>query len=171
MIKKSAGFSLVELIIAMAIFAVAIGLISTSFVGLVRTQRTATSDRATLDNGRRIIEDMVRDVRGASSIEVCQIPETAGQSLFIGADTPVVYYATGGRFYRQDEWGNEVPGGCPEGVDTDSSKESTPPGVSGSLTAKANADNTAVELNLTVRAGNSSTTLTTMGAVRGVSGE
>jgi len=113
--RRQAGFTLVELIIAMAIFAAALSIITLSFTGLVRIQRTAASDRATLENGRQIIDDMVNDIRSATSVEVCSASTyhfagVTGDSLLVNGATPVIYFEDSNKVLRK--WDVSAGGGC-----------------------------------------------------------
>lgn len=87
---NQSGFTLIELVVAMAIFSGALTLIALSFTGLVRTQRTIAGDRAVQQNIRRITEDIARDVRQSSGFQACI---TNGRSaLYIDRSTPTLYY-------------------------------------------------------------------------------
>lgn len=100
------GFTLVELIIAMAIFATTLSIIVASFVSLVRIQRTAASQRATLEDGRRILDDMASEIRSSNfaGAEVCpdslHITGTSGDSLLLFSSGVYYYAAASGQLIK-----------------------------------------------------------------------
>ena len=61
--KKSAGFTLVELIIAFSIFSILIAVAAGSFVRSLRMQRTALDLMAVNDNMALTLEQMMREMR------------------------------------------------------------------------------------------------------------
>ncbi len=179
MTNKQAGFTLVELIIALAIFSGSIALISLTFIGLVRTQRTVTADRATIENSRRVLEEIVREVRSSNGVDVCTIRGTNGQSLYISKSTPELYYRDGnGQLFK---WVNNLPiGGCADPAfttTTPAGEAITPGGITASvlsfnLVTNAAGIGTATDISLTLQAGTqANTAVTTAAAVRGEGAE
>lgn len=65
------GFSLVELLVALAIFAVVGTATSAVAISTLRAQRFATETGAALDQARVAVNRVERDVRGARRIEAC----------------------------------------------------------------------------------------------------
>ncbi len=113
--RRQAGFTLVELIIAMAIFAAALSVITISFVGLVRIQRSAASDRATLENGRRIIDSMVGDIRSSGTVEVCTNPigGVTGSALVVNNGSPTMYFVYSDKTLQK--WSSPPSDACSAG--------------------------------------------------------
>lgn len=97
--QSQRGFTLVEVTIAMAIFATALTVITFSFVGLLRIQRNVSGDRATQRNARRLVEEITRDIRYSNGY--C----FSGNTLYIAAGS------TGHAFYFES-----VPATAPSRV-------------------------------------------------------
>lgn len=171
-INKQSGFTLIEIMIAMAVFSMSIIIITISFVGLVRSQRTATEDRATQQNARVIIEDIVRDIRAASSVSECVV--NGKQALLVNKETAVIYYPdSDNKLIR--------------GTFTAGTPSCTPPASSETLTSRfvtvrefvrvviadaptpADLKSRAVDVKLVLTSGNSNsaTTMHTIGSTRG----
>lgn len=70
MMQNQHGFTLTELIIAMAVFSFVLAIITVGFITLVRTQQKALAERNTQQNARRSLEEMVRHVREARDVSV-----------------------------------------------------------------------------------------------------
>lgn len=85
------GFTLIEIIIAMSIFSLSMVVLTMSFVGLVRTQRIAASDRATQQNARSIIEDIVRNTRSSKDVIECK-NINGTDALILDRSKPLIYY-------------------------------------------------------------------------------
>lgn len=71
---KTKGFSIVEALVAMAIFVTVITLAVGGFVTSVRLQRKALIMRTTQQNARNAIEIISKDARQAKSISICAEP-------------------------------------------------------------------------------------------------
>lgn len=63
------GFTLVELLVAMGIFMTVTGIISTSFIRAMRTQKAAIALMAANDGITLALEQMAREIRTGSSFE------------------------------------------------------------------------------------------------------
>jgi prepilin-type N-terminal cleavage/methylation domain-containing protein len=68
------GFTLVELLIAMAIFSLMLLVIVSGFLQVVRIQQAAVASRNTQHNARFALEEMVREARTASEVTVITGP-------------------------------------------------------------------------------------------------
>ena len=61
--KTHRGFTLIELLVSISIFIVFLGIISQSYVGIVRAQRQANTVRKTYSEVRNVMETLAQDVR------------------------------------------------------------------------------------------------------------
>lgn len=68
-LKKEKGFTLVELIVSIAIFSTVIGAITTIFVSTVRSQQRMMAYQQLLDNASYVLEYMSRTLRMAQKDE------------------------------------------------------------------------------------------------------
>src|SRR5579859_2625197 len=67
--SKCSGFTLVELIVAMAFFSFMMAIISIGFIQITHIYQAGVSSRRTQEAGRSIMEDIAREVRSASAID------------------------------------------------------------------------------------------------------
>jgi len=65
-----AGFTLVELLVAMAVFSVTVVTVSSIFVGSINAQRKNINTQEVLDNGRFILENIGRAIRQSDIVTV-----------------------------------------------------------------------------------------------------
>lgn len=61
--RARTGFTVVELLVAMAVFSITVVLVTSIFVGVINSQRKNTNTQDILDNGRFILEAIARAVR------------------------------------------------------------------------------------------------------------
>jgi|GEM_PF-1328077 len=61
--KTRAGFTLVELLVSIAIFVIFLGVISLSYIGIIRSQRQANQVRAMYSDVRSFMEALSEDMR------------------------------------------------------------------------------------------------------------
>ncbi len=66
-IKINNGFTVVELLVSMAIFVILVGIVSGIFVNSLRVQKAVISLMATNDNSSLVLESISRDIRTGSS--------------------------------------------------------------------------------------------------------
>ncbi|MST04418.1 MAG: prepilin-type N-terminal cleavage/methylation domain-containing protein [Candidatus Pacebacteria bacterium] len=66
-IKINAGFTVVELLVSMAIFVILVGIVSGIFVNSLRIQKAVISLMATNDNSSLVLESIARDIRTGSN--------------------------------------------------------------------------------------------------------
>lgn len=66
--NSRAGFTLVELIVAIAVFATVVTLVSSIFVSSVGSQRKNMNNQDVLDNGRYVLETMGRAIRQSTIV-------------------------------------------------------------------------------------------------------
>lgn len=74
---RDQGFTLVELVVAIAVFATVVTLVSSIFVSSVGSQRKNINNQDVLDNGRYVLETMGRAIRQGI---ITQPPSDATQS-------------------------------------------------------------------------------------------
>lgn len=99
-LKKSAGVTLLELIVAVAIFTVVIGGSSGVFISALRAQRVVLADQNLIDNTRFALEFMSRQLRLAARDQTGACTGTAdttysnsgGILKFINSDGACVHY-------------------------------------------------------------------------------
>ena len=103
------GFTLIELIVGMGIFVVAVVGLSTLFVGVLRVQRQAFVESLVVDNARYAMDEMTRAIR-VSDIE--HIADNSPQVSIVLDKQPMVEDAFGcqnvpdcavGYFYTSDK--------------------------------------------------------------------
>ena len=90
-ISNSRGFTLVELLVAMGLFVVLIGIATGGFIRALRTQRLMVALMAANDNVNLALEQMVREIR--TGYQFSKISDTEFTELkFVNADGIVVFY-------------------------------------------------------------------------------
>lgn len=65
--QAEAGFSMIELLLAMAIFSMALVIVSAGFINIVRLYQSGLASRSTQQNARLLLEEMSRTVRDSGS--------------------------------------------------------------------------------------------------------
>lgn len=90
------GFTLIELMVAMSLFVIVVGIASGTFVNALRTQRNVVALMAANDNASLTLEQMIREIRTGKGFS------GSGTSLSFtnDADEQVVYALTHGRVTR-----------------------------------------------------------------------
>ena len=83
------GFTLVELLVSIAIFVVFLGVVSVSYIGIVREQRQANEVRKMYTEVRSFVEDLSQDMRLGSIDYECYAPPSTVSSLSL-----ITYVAT-----------------------------------------------------------------------------
>jgi prepilin-type N-terminal cleavage/methylation domain-containing protein len=74
--RDSSGLTLIEVILAMAVFSLMLLVVVGGFINVVRLQQSGQASRDTQQNGRFAIEEVMRDSRSASSAVVS--PDNGG---------------------------------------------------------------------------------------------
>lgn len=69
-IKNLSGFTMIELLVAMGLFAILSGIVAGSFIGILRTQKTVLSLIAANDNANLAMEQMAREIRTGRNFSV-----------------------------------------------------------------------------------------------------
>lgn len=62
------GFSLLELVVSIAIFAIILFTVAASFLSMNASNLKTTADRETLENAKRALEEMTYEIKSAKSI-------------------------------------------------------------------------------------------------------
>ena len=97
------GFSLIELLVAMALFSFLLLIVSSGFIGVVRTYQAGVSQRLVQQNSRLIIDDITRTVRIAQKVQVAPgnvsvtlggVPGSLKQDIVcLNTSTGIIVYA------------------------------------------------------------------------------
>jgi len=82
------GFTIIELLVAMGLFVILVGIASGGFIKVLRTQRLIVELMAANDNVSSALEQMAREIR--TGYNFSKISETELQ--FVNADNVVVFY-------------------------------------------------------------------------------
>lgn len=113
--KSGAGFTIIEVVIVVAIFAILSIVLISVFIGQNRIYRTQTAELNVTGDARSALDDIDNYARGAyrvvntystyttgSSVAILQIQSVNGSNQLInGTYDYVVYYLTGSNFFRQ----------------------------------------------------------------------
>lgn len=93
LIKLRAGFTVVELIIAMGLFVVLISIVSGSFINALRTQRRIVALVAANDNANIVLEQMAREIRTGSDFDLRFDLRSDGDLIFTNyKDERITYH-------------------------------------------------------------------------------
>ena len=87
-ISNSRGFTIVELLVAMGLFVILIGIATGGFIRALRTQRLIVALMAANDNVNLTLEQMAREIR--TGYNFSKISDTELQ--FVNANNIVVFY-------------------------------------------------------------------------------
>jgi prepilin-type N-terminal cleavage/methylation domain-containing protein len=98
-LKSKRGLTLVELAVAMAVFALMLFLITQGFLGIIRAHQSGVASRNTQQNARLAIEQIVREGRSASDVRVLGSAPNQTVCLILAGGL-VEYRVVGGRLYR-----------------------------------------------------------------------
>ena len=94
--KSRQGFTIIELMVAMSLFVIVVGITSGVFVRSLRTQRQVVALMAANDNASQTLEQMTREIRTGTAF----IASDNRLSFTNAADEPVAYDLAGGRIER-----------------------------------------------------------------------
>ncbi len=86
--KKHAGFTMVELLVAMGLFVILMGIATGGFIRTLRTQKAVVALMAANDNASLTLEQMTREIR--TGYHFTKLSEAEFQ--FINADNVIVFY-------------------------------------------------------------------------------
>jgi len=101
--RKGAGFSLIELVVAVFVFSILIVLAGGSFVGALTMQKRALNIKKVEENGRFILELMAREIRVANPINTgdSACPGPSILSFQHPVNGAIQYFLSGGGVYRR----------------------------------------------------------------------
>jgi len=94
--KHTKGFTIIELMVAMSLFVIVVGVASGVFVRSLRTQRSLVALMAANDNASQALEQMTREIRTSTAFKI-----SGSRLSFTNAtDDFVTYDIVGGRIER-----------------------------------------------------------------------
>lgn len=95
-IMNRGGFTIIELMVAMSLFVIVVGIASGVFIRSLRTQRALVSLMAANDNASQTLEQMTREIRTGTAFSA-----NGSRLSFTNAeDKPVSYDLTEGKLER-----------------------------------------------------------------------
>jgi prepilin-type N-terminal cleavage/methylation domain-containing protein len=101
------GFTMVELVVAMAVFSFMLMIITVGFMNVVRVHNAAVASNVAQDNARTAIDELVKAVRDSSGVAslVHNSPTSGVDRLCLAkASGPQqVYYVASGVLYQADD--------------------------------------------------------------------
>jgi prepilin-type N-terminal cleavage/methylation domain-containing protein len=109
LVRKSDGFTMIELLVAMAVFSFMLLIIVVGFINIVRLHNQALASNTSQDNARTAMDELVRAVRDSAGV-VTPAPGVPANTLCLAnASGPQrVYYLNGGILYRADDCTSRV---------------------------------------------------------------
>ena len=93
---KNKGFTIIELMVAMSLFVIVVGITSGTFVRSLRTQRQLVALMAANDNASQTLEQMTREIRTGMEFTA----SASRLSFTNAADERVTYDLAGNRIER-----------------------------------------------------------------------
>lgn len=90
----SRGFTLVELLLAMALFSFMLAILSLGFLQIGKIYQSGVASRSTQQTARAVMEDVAREVRGATAILV-PVDSSTDNELCLQANSQVIRYQRG----------------------------------------------------------------------------
>jgi prepilin-type N-terminal cleavage/methylation domain-containing protein len=103
-LRKSDGFTMIELLVAMAVFSFMLVIIVVGFINIVKMHNQALASNMSQDNARTAMDELVRSVRDSTGV-VTPAPGVPSSTLCLAnASGPQnTYYVTGGILYRASD--------------------------------------------------------------------
>ncbi len=143
------GYTLVELLIAMAVFSAVLLITSVGILAVLKVQQNGLASRNTQQNGRFALEDMVRTIRTASAVVADQSVQPNTLCLTLPSMRVKYYVDSATNVLRKAEIDTTDPAACsqtPTGVAITSSDVV----VSALTTTPVGANPISLELVLTI---------------------
>ena len=94
--KSRQGFTIIELMVAMSLFVIVVGITSGVFVRSLRTQRQVVALMAANDNASQTLEQMTREIRTGTAFTA----SGSRLSFTNSSDEPIAYNFVSGRLER-----------------------------------------------------------------------
>lgn len=91
-VTSGGGFSLIELLVAMAVFSFMLLIVSTGFIGIIKINQSTNASRLTQQSARLIIETLERQLRASSRVVVTAETSTLNR-LCLFDDSQYIEYA------------------------------------------------------------------------------
>ncbi len=104
--RGEAGFTMIELLIAMTVFSFMLVIIVVGFMNVIRLRNQALASNMAQDNARTALAEMVRAVRDSSGVVTPVAGTPASQLCLASASGPQRFYYVGPadkRLYRADD--------------------------------------------------------------------
>jgi prepilin-type N-terminal cleavage/methylation domain-containing protein len=92
--RKQAGFTLVELMVAMSVFSFMLLIIMVGFMNIVRLHNAAIASNVAQDNARIAMDDMVRAIRDSTGVVTTPPPGPNGTLCLKYSAGPQQFYFT-----------------------------------------------------------------------------
>lgn len=106
--KKQKGFSLIEMIVAVAVFTVVVTIALSTYLNASSLQRRAVAARALNDNLSFAFEVMTREIRDGNAFSIS--PFGSRIDFINNFNCAIAYYESGKRLYRDGSL--EIDGSC-----------------------------------------------------------
>jgi type II secretory pathway pseudopilin PulG len=101
-VTRQGGFTMVALVVAMAVFSFMLMIITVGFMNVVRMHNAAVASNVVQDNARTAIDEMVKAVRDSSGIVAGSSIPGSVMCLAKASGPQQVYYLTSGVLYSAD---------------------------------------------------------------------
>ena len=108
--SRNGGFTIVELMVAVGLFVVVVGIASATFVQALRTQRQVVGLMAANDNASLTLEQMAREIRTGTQFALPGASGNEGIELkFQNADDVTVHYRLNNSVIEREADGRTFP--------------------------------------------------------------
>jgi prepilin-type N-terminal cleavage/methylation domain-containing protein len=104
-IDDNAGFTMIELLVAMTVFSFMLAIIVMGFMNIVRLHNQALASNMAQDNARTAIDELVRSVRDSATVVTPTAVGVPTTSMCLASSTGVqqIYYLVAGVLTRADD--------------------------------------------------------------------
>jgi prepilin-type N-terminal cleavage/methylation domain-containing protein len=100
--SNESGFTLIELIVAMAVFSFMLLIIVVGILNIIRFHDSAIASNVAQDNARTAMDEVVQAVRNSSQVNFDAATNPGQLCLSRSAGSLAFYYVSGGVLYRRD---------------------------------------------------------------------
>jgi len=108
-LEARAGFTIVELLVAIALFSIAVSVAAGGFVRALRTQRQLVSLITANSNASLAIEEIARELRTGYGFECAGVGATCEELAFNGATGEAIAYRKNGTALERQAGGSWQP--------------------------------------------------------------